>query len=159
MTNSSHDDVIKWKHFPRCGSFGRWIHRWPVNSPYKVQWRGALMGFFICASINAWVNNREAGDLRRWFETLMPPIYDSIRTASSSEPLKLAELSLLFINTDSLLTGDYRPGNSSPPGQNGRHVADNIFRYIVVNEKFCILIKMSLNFVPKGTIDNNLALV
>ena len=138
---------------------------WAVNSPMTGEFplqspvTRSFDGFFICASINAWVNNREAGDLRRWFETLMPPIYDSIRTASSSEPLKLAELSLLFINTDSLLTGDYRPGNSSPPGQNGRHVADNIFRYIVVNEKFCILIKMSLNFVPKGTIDNNLALV
>ena len=28
--------------------------------------------------------------------------------------------------------------NSSPPGQNGCHFADNIFRCIFVNEKFCI---------------------
>ena len=49
--------------------------------------------------------------------------------------------------------------NSSPPGQNGRHFADNIFRCIFVNEKFCILIKISLKFVPRGPIDNNLALV
>ena len=27
------------------------------------------------------------------------------------------------------------------PGQNGRHFADDTFRYIFVNEKFCILIK------------------
>ena len=26
-----HDDVIKWKHFPRCWSFVRGIHRWPVR--------------------------------------------------------------------------------------------------------------------------------
>ena len=49
--------------------------------------------------------------------------------------------------------------NSSPPGQNGRHVADDIIRCIFVNEKFCILIKISLKFVPKGSIDNNPALV
>ena len=38
-----HDDVIKWKHFPRYWPFVRGIHRWLVNSPYKGQWRGALM--------------------------------------------------------------------------------------------------------------------
>ena len=37
----------------------------PVNSPHKSQWRGALMFSLICAWINNWVNNREAGDLRR----------------------------------------------------------------------------------------------
>ena len=36
----------------------------PVNSPHKGQWRGALMFSLICAWINGWVNNREAGDLR-----------------------------------------------------------------------------------------------
>ena len=38
----------------------------PVNSPHKGQWRGALMFSLICAWINDWVNNREAGDLRRY---------------------------------------------------------------------------------------------
>ena len=46
-----------------------------------------------------------------------------------------------------------------PPGQNGRHFADKIFRCIFANEKFCILIKVLLKFVPKGPIDNNAALV
>ena len=46
-----HDYVIKW---------------FPVNSPHKGQWRGALMFSLICAWINDWVNNREAGDLRRY---------------------------------------------------------------------------------------------
>ena len=48
--------------------------------------------------------------------------------------------------------------NSSPPGQNGRHFAGDIFRCIFVNEKFCILIKIPLKFVPKGPIHNNPAL-
>ena len=60
-----HDDVIKWKHFPRNWPFLRGIHRWPVNSPHKGQWRRALMFSLICTRINGWVNNGEAGDLRR----------------------------------------------------------------------------------------------
>ena len=62
---STHDDVIKWKHFPRHWPFVQGIHRSPVNSPHKGQWRRALMISLICAWINGWVNNREAGDLRR----------------------------------------------------------------------------------------------
>ena len=45
------------------------------------------------------------------------------------------------------------------PGQNGRHFADDIFRYIFVNEKFCSLIKTSPKFVPQGPFENNPALV
>ena len=45
------------KHFPRYWPFVRRIHRSPVNSPHKGQWRGALIFPFICA----WIN----GDLRR----------------------------------------------------------------------------------------------
>ena len=41
------------------------IHRSLVNSPHKGQWRGALMFSLICAWINAWVDNRDAGELRR----------------------------------------------------------------------------------------------
>ena len=62
----THDDVIKWKHFPRYWPSVRRIHRSSVNSPHKGQWRGALMFSFMCARINSWVNNREAGDLRRY---------------------------------------------------------------------------------------------
>ena len=41
-----HDDVIKWKHFPRYWPFVRGIHRSLVNSLHKGQWRRALMFFF-----------------------------------------------------------------------------------------------------------------
>ena len=61
----THDDVIKWRHFPCYWPFVWGIHRSPVNSPHKDQWRGALMFSLICVWINGWVNNREAGDLRR----------------------------------------------------------------------------------------------
>ena len=52
---NNHDDVIKWKHFPRYWPFVRGIHRSPVNSPHKDQWRGSLMFSLICAWINRWV--------------------------------------------------------------------------------------------------------
>ena len=58
--NMQHDDVIKWKHFPRHWPLVRGIHRSPVNSPHKGQWRWALLYSLICVWINrGW-----------WFETL-----------------------------------------------------------------------------------------
>ena len=66
VSKNLHDDVIKWKHFPRYWPFVRGIHRSPLNSPHKGQWRGALMFSLICVWINGWVNNGEAGDLRRY---------------------------------------------------------------------------------------------
>ena len=58
-----------WRHqmetFPLYWPFVRGIHRSPVNSPHKGQWRGALMSSLIWTWIKGWVNNREAGDLRR----------------------------------------------------------------------------------------------
>ena len=56
-----HDDVIKWKHFPHYWPFVRGIHRSPVNSPHKGQWRGALMFSLICA-----LSKQSCG---WWFET------------------------------------------------------------------------------------------
>ena len=45
---TQHDDVIKWKHFPRYWPFVRGIHQSPVNYLHKGQWRGALMFSLIC---------------------------------------------------------------------------------------------------------------
>ena len=59
-------------------------------------------------------------------------------------------------NQPSLVHGWF---NASPPGQNGRHFADDIFRCIFVNGKVCTLMKISLKLVPKGSIDNNQVLV
>ena len=40
------------------------LHRPPVDSPHKVQWRGVLMFSLICTRTNGWANDRDAGDLR-----------------------------------------------------------------------------------------------
>ena len=49
--------------------------------------------------------------------------------------------------------------NTLRPRQNGRHFADDTFNSIFVNENVRILITFSLKFVPKGSINNILALV
>ena len=50
---SLHQKHTWWRHqmetSPRYWPFVRGIHRWPVNSPHKGQWRGALMFPLICA--------------------------------------------------------------------------------------------------------------
>ena len=61
LITSNHDHVIKWKYFPHYWPCVRGIHRWPLNSPHKGQWRGALMFSFIVSEYL----NREAGELRR----------------------------------------------------------------------------------------------
>ena len=64
----SHDDVIKWKHFPRYWPFVWRIHRSPVNSPHNGQWRGALM----ISLIWAWLSKQSWG---WWFETPSRPLW------------------------------------------------------------------------------------
>ena len=66
-----HDDVIRWKYFPHYCPFVREIHRSPVNSPRKGQWRRALMSCLICSRIKtlskqSWV---------WWLETPSHPLW------------------------------------------------------------------------------------
>ena len=43
-----------------------WGFQWSlVNSPHRDHWCGALLFSLICAWLDGWVNNHEAGDLRR----------------------------------------------------------------------------------------------
>ena len=49
--------------------------------------------------------------------------------------------------------------NTLRPRQNGRHEAGDIFKCIFLNENVSIAIKISLNIVPKGPINNIPALV
>ena len=120
-----YDDVIKWKHFPRYWPFVRGIHRSPGNYLRKGQWRGALMFSLIFAWMNGWVNTREAGDLRRHGAH-----YD---------------VSVMIMITR--LDWAWNVLNSFPPGQNGRHFADDIFRCIFLNENLWFSVKISFNFV------------
>ena len=63
-------DITWWRH--QIKTFSALLALCTGNSPvtgeslHKSQWRGALVFSLTCASINDWVNNREAGDLRRY---------------------------------------------------------------------------------------------
>ena len=49
--------------------------------------------------------------------------------------------------------------NTLRPRRNRRHFADDIFKYIFLNENVLILIKISLKFNPTGPINNIPAMV
>ena len=74
-----HDNVIKWKHFPRNWPFVRGIHRSPVNSTHKVQWRRALMFSLIPFSLIPFslIPNKRLSKQwwGWWFETLSSPLW------------------------------------------------------------------------------------
>ena len=129
------DEVIKWKHFPGYWPFVQGISRSPVNSPDKGQWRGALVISLNCAWINGWVDNREAGDLRRH---------------------------RVHYDVTVMWTGPHLPRGRTftlRPKQNGRHFPDDNFKCIFLNKNLWNSIKISLKFVPKGPINNIPALV
>ena len=49
--------------------------------------------------------------------------------------------------------------NTLRPRPNGRHLPDDVFKRIFLNENVWISIKISLKFVPKGQINNIPSLV
>ena len=57
--------LCSWSH-TMTSSNGNMFHVTGNLPPHKGQWRGALM--FSLIWINGWVNNREAGDLRRHYD-------------------------------------------------------------------------------------------
>ena len=83
---------------PLCREFTG--HRWIPH--HKSQWRGALIFSLICFWINAWVNNREADDLRRHC-----PHYDVIVMVSqplSVEVLVMASQSIVHLKDQAIMT-------------------------------------------------------
>ena len=66
-----------WRHQMEtfCALLTRYEGYPPVDSPHKGQCRGGMIFCLICAWTNDWVNNRDAGDLRRhradWYVTVV----------------------------------------------------------------------------------------
>ena len=83
--SDAHADVIKWKHFPRYWPFVRGIHRSPVNSPHKGQWRGVLI-FYFDLSLNKRFSKQKWGWL---FKTPSRPLWrhcDAIKSPDNQPP-------------------------------------------------------------------------
>ena len=172
--STGQDDVIKWKHFPRYWPFVWGIHRSPVNSLYKDQWRGALMFALICARINGWVNNREAGDLRRhrahYDATVMLPIQRTSNVESvpmtkrRHAPLSHRHSDLLMFSWLCRLNHGqcgsdikWDPGYKWQSSELTRlclskmaDILQTVFWFIFLNDSCCILIQNVLKFVPSG---------
>ena len=76
LTATSHDDAMKMETVSTL--LALCVENSPVTSPHKGQWCGALMFSLTFAWINGWVNNHQAGDLRRhrthYDVTVMPSV-------------------------------------------------------------------------------------
>ena len=68
---NKHDDVIKWKHFPRYWPFVRGIHRSPVNSPAQRPVTRSFDVFFDLCLIKQLSKHSRGW----WFETLSRPLW------------------------------------------------------------------------------------
>ena len=147
-----HDDVIKWKHFPRnwplCGEFTG-----PGEFPSQRPVTRSLMFTLICVWINGCVNNLEAGDLRRycthygvtvmvntnfdlgnaWVTAVLYSIITYIYVITAPDCISiLIQYALHFIPT---IIGWV---NTIRPEQNSCHITDNILKcisYIYDNTK------------------------
>ena len=103
-----HDNVIKWKYFPRYWPFGRGIHRSLVDSLRKVQWRGTKMFSLICAWTDGWANRRYAGDLRRHRAHYDVNVYWKIHLDHIALPWSVSGIFSLCNQTQKTKLGVYR---------------------------------------------------
>ena len=73
LYTETHDDVIKWKHFPRYWPFVRGIHRSPVPGEFPTQ-RPMTRSFdvFFDLRLNKRLSKQSWG---WWFETLSRPLW------------------------------------------------------------------------------------
>ena len=106
------------------------IHRLPVNSPHKGQWRGALVFTLICPWTNSWSNNEDASDLRHH-----------------------------RAHYDATVMDDRRHNQMHSDKQNGSWTKWPIFccrllKWDPFNRIFCIFTKISLRFVRRCAIEN-----
>ena len=146
QASCAHDDVIKWKHFPRYWPFVRGIRRWPVNYPHKGQWRGALM-FFFDLRLNKRLSKQSWG---WWFETPTRSLWRHCNGLNQMIHIQ-AEL--------------FKYITALRSKQKGWHLECKIFKCEYSWKKmwvFCVFFLLKFPgfvFVSKGPIDNKLTLV
>ena len=156
-----------------------------LNVPLKVQWSWFIMRVQVTKSqvlVKAMALTPNIQQPITWTNddwvhiiTNVPPVFNEEQTVIlvivQQRVYKQFEKKDMYVNIHSKYTRRWEHLSSfllydfaaivysSSPGQNGLHITDNIFTCIFGNEKFCILIEISLKFIPKGPIDNNPALV
>ena len=129
-----HDDVIKWKHFPRYWPFVPEIHQSPVNSLHKGQWRGDLVFSLIWAWINGWVNNHEAGDLR-----YHRSCYDvTVMIQGNITRVKLAHIFVTFYSMTVTIGQSYKSHNAPVPYHTIHRFGTKMSRFCS-NMVYCVI--------------------
>ena len=149
----------------------RGIYQSPVHSPKKGQWRGALMFSLTCSWTNGWANIRGvgAGDaialimmslecfndtswgLSYWWGVAKPAWYWGM-----DKKLHPHKITVCKYFPMPQLQWQF---NTLRPRQNGRRFTENVFKRMFLNENVWISLKISLQFVSKGPINNIPALV
>ena len=85
----THNDVVKWKYFPRYWRFVRAIHQSPVNSPNRGQVTRNC-DVFLDLRLNSWANHRDAGGetplCPSWRHWNGPPLLEPMMTQSTNTP-------------------------------------------------------------------------
>ena len=128
------------------------IHRSPVNSPHKGQWRGALMFSLICNWTNRWANNGDASDLkhhRTHYDVILMRhqfinTYGKVTSQQVCTRFTLCCVLLwLGIDLSYLYVMEFHVCVLP-----GRHFADDIFKCVFLNENARISTRISPRFVP-----------
>ena len=110
-------------------------HKWELQCLWQICWEKighVITGHWHC--INPWI--------MVFFLNLM--LYSNLIPCKCNTMDIIAALWILMTSCF----------NSSPPIQNGHYLADDILECIFLNEKFRILIWISLKIVPEVPIDN-----
>ena len=127
-----HDDVIKWKHFPRYWPFVRGIHREPVNSPHKAS--DAELSCFLWSTPNKPLSKQSWG---WWFETLSRPLW---RHCNDTANLYL----VITVSVDHPSLNDARPSTDTASDYQFRHgffifcSVINYFEFVFGNQSFSL---------------------
>ena len=160
----NHDDIFKWKHFPRCWPFVRGMNRLPVDFPHIGQWRGALMTFFYLRLIKRL--SKQSRRHRAHCDVTVMPGFSRVVTTHRGCTYASVNLFMKFVRVrhqdiTRAKCDVFRVESLThfPPEKNMTAISQTILSDAFVDNKLCILIKISLKFVPKGSFDNNPVLV
>ena len=136
-----------------CGSRGRWVTIMACWSQIKIcmkfWWHGT--SFCIATYSTLWEKtpitrgfpSQMINDAELW--CFLCSLSEQSVEQSVELPMIWPAIMLMRRHRTGLMSENLgNPLYSSSAGQNGRHFADDVFRCIFVNEKFSILIKISL---------------
>ena len=137
--------------------FGRWICSNVAEMPVKFMSDQMILNINLRSCETSWdFATRLFSDAVKWF----PGGFYSITISASHDVIIFLQKCSQRIPHSPAVSVSYQLFfNTLRPRRNEQHFADDIFKRIFFNENVWISIKISLNFVPKGLINNIPAMV